>query len=125
MKDKLCPLCNIKRNEEVIFYENDDIIILETKKKKGHKERIMVVWKDHVVDLPDESWHYAMFKLIEIGKKVFSYTPKFVIMEGTFATIKHHWHLVATDLDPNSEDFKQILATPWIDVIGTDMEGIF
>jgi len=62
-------------------------------------------------------------KVIDIGKKVFKYTPKFIIMEGTFASIKKHWHLVVTDLDRNSEDFEQILKTPWIEIIGTELEG--
>jgi hypothetical protein len=47
----------------------------------------------------------------------FSYTPKFVIMDTTFATINDHWHLVATDLNPKSQDFDQILSTKWIKVI--------
>jgi hypothetical protein len=38
-------------------------------------------------------------------------------MDTTFATINDHWHLVATDLDPESDDFKQILATRWIKVV--------
>jgi hypothetical protein len=57
-----------------------------------------------------------------VGKKVFSYAPKFVIMDSTFATINDHWHLVATDLNPNSEDFPQILATKWVSVIDNTMD---
>lgn len=124
MKRKDCPFCNIRKDKEKIFYENDDIIILRTKDLKGHRERIMVVWKDHVVNVPTEHWEYVIFKLSEVGRKVFDYTPKFVIMEGTFASYKHHFHLVATDLDPKSDDFDQILYTPWLAVIGTDLEGM-
>jgi len=124
LKDPECPLCNFSSKKEKIYYENDKIIIVRTKDLKGHKERIMVVTKDHVVNVPQELFEYAIYKLAEIGLKVFNYTPKFVIMESTFSGIKAHWHLVATDLDPNSKDFKQILATPWLEVVGTEKEGI-
>ena len=79
----------------------------------------MVSWRKHYASLPDTQYMYALLKLIEIGKKVFDYTPKFVIMEGTYATIKGHWHLVATDLNPEADDFNQILKTPWLEVINT------
>lgn len=124
MKDNECPLCNFSNSGEKIFYEDDKIIIVRTKKLKSHQERIMVVSKDHVANVSDSLWNYALYKLIETGKKVFDYTPKFVIMEATFANIKTHWHLVATDLNPESDDFLQILKTPWIDVISTEINGI-
>jgi len=119
-----CPLCNLKLKEEVVFYEDEFIVILRTRDLKGHQERIMVVWKAHYSHIPDAQYAYALMKLIDTGKRVFKYTPKFVIMEGTFQTIKQHWHLVATDLDPNSNDFEQILRTPWLEVVGTELEGI-
>jgi len=119
-----CPLCNLETNKEIVFYEDDLIVILQTKKLKGHRKRIMVVWKEHYTNIPDSQYMYALVKLVDVGKKVFNYTPKFVVMEGTFQAIKHHWHLVATDLDCNSEDYEQILATPWLEVVGTELEGI-
>jgi len=123
MKDKECSLCNLHKDEK-IYWENDELIVLRTHDLKGHKERIMIMYKDHVSDIPEELYIYALYKLCEIGRKIFSYTPKFVIMEGTFATIKAHWHCVATDLNPKSEDFKQILHTPWLDVISTKLNGV-
>jgi len=42
-----CPLCNLKLKEEVVFYEDEFIVILRTRDLKGHQERIMVVWKAH------------------------------------------------------------------------------
>jgi predicted enzyme involved in methoxymalonyl-ACP biosynthesis len=54
--------------------------------------------------------------LSEIGREVFKYTPKFVIVDSTFASINNNWHPVASDLDPKSEDFDQILSTKWIKV---------
>jgi len=119
-----CPLCNLNLKKEKVFYEDDFIVILRTKKLKKHQERIMVVWKEHYTNIPDAQFYYAMMKLIDVGKKAFNYTPKFIIMDGTFQTIKHHFHLVASDLDPASEDFDLILKTQWLEVIGTELEGI-
>jgi len=77
----------------------------------------MIVNKRHEHTIPYKAYEHALDMLTKIGRKVFSYTPKFVIMDTTFATINDHWHLVVTDLDPKSEDFDQILATKWIKVI--------
>jgi len=75
------------------------------------------MYKRHEHELPCKVVERALGILIKIGKELFSYTPKFVIMDSTFATINDHWHLVASDLDPKSEDFDQILATRWIRVV--------
>jgi hypothetical protein len=72
--------------------------------------------------LPYKAVERALDILEEMGRKLFSYTPKFVIMDSTFATINDHWHLVATDLDSKSEDFNQILSTRWIKVIDNTVE---
>jgi len=77
----------------------------------------MIVYKQHEHTIPYKAYERALDILSKIGKKVFSYTPKFVIMDTTFATINDHWHLVTTDLDRKSEDFDQILATKWIKVV--------
>ena len=116
--DVNCPLCNLK---EVPYYEDDFISVVRTKNMKGHQERLMVVWKEHLVNLPSYQEAYAIMRLIEVGKKQFYYTPKFILMEGTFQSIKSHWHIVATDLNPESDDFRQILKTSWIEVIDVEM----
>ena len=72
--------------------------------------------------IPYKAYEHALDILCKIGRKVFSYTPKFVIMDLTFATIKEHWHLAATDLDPESEDFDQILATRWVSFVDNIVE---
>ena len=112
-----CPLCNLNLEKEKKYYEDRSFIVLRTKTEKGHKERIMIIFKRHEHTLPQKAFEHALDILTDIGKQVFSYTPKFVIMDTTFATINDHWHLVATDLDPKSDDFNQILATRWIKVI--------
>jgi len=82
----------------------------------------MIVIKQHEHELSRKAFEHALDILSKIGRKLFSYTPKFVIMDSTFATINDHWHLVATDLDPKSEDFDQILATKWIKVVDNTIE---
>lgn len=112
-----CPLCELDLKKEKIYYEDRFFIVLRTKTLKGHRERIMIVRKQHEHTIPYKAYERALDLLSKIGRRVFSYTPKFVIMDTTFATINDHWHLVASDLDPGSEDFDQILATRWIKVI--------
>lgn len=117
MKALNCPLCELDLQKEKIYYKDDSFIVLKTKTPKGHRERIMIVSKQHEHTLPYRAYERALDILSTIGRKTFSYTPKFVIMDTTFATINDHWHLVATDLNPRSEDFDQILATRWIKVV--------
>ena len=112
-----CPLCKLDLTKEKIFYEDDSFIILRTKTLKGHKERIMIVIKPHIHSLSMMEVDVALGLLERIGRRAFNYTTKFVIMDSTFATIQEHWHLVATDLDPETEDFEQILNTRWLKVI--------
>lgn len=117
MKASGCPLCVLDLEKEKKYYEDKSFIVLKTKTGKGHKERIMIVYKRHEHTIPQNMFEYALDTLTKIGRQVFAYTPKFVIMDTTFATINDHWHLVATDLDPKSQDFDQILSTKWIKVI--------
>jgi hypothetical protein len=117
-----CPLCELNLKEEKVYFEDDTFILLRTKKLKGHKERVMIVNKRHEHELPYRAVERALDILTKMGRTLFRYTPKFVIMDTTFATINDHWHLVATDLYPKSEDFEQILATRWIKVIDNTVE---
>lgn len=117
MKALNCPLCGLDLDREKIFYADQSFIVLRTKTLKGHRERIMIVYRKHEHTISYKAVERALDILSKIGRKVFSYTPKFVIMDSTFATINDHWHLVASDLDPKSEDFDQILATRWIKVV--------
>ncbi len=121
MKPTDCPFCNLNLKKEKKYYEDRSFIILRTKTVKGHKERIMIVYKRHEHTVPQKAYEHALDRLTEIGRRVFAYTPKFVIMDTTFATINDHWHLVATDLDPTSQDFNQILTTRWIKVVDNTM----
>jgi len=112
-----CPLCNLELREEEIFYEDPMFIVLRTRDLKGHRERIMIVAKEHIHSVDYVTYGVALQTAEEVGKIVFAYAPKFVIMDSTFATIKEHWHLVMTDLNPKSKDFDQILLTRWVKVV--------
>jgi len=117
LKGSNCPLCVLDLKKEKIYYEDESFIVLRTKNLKGHRERIMIICKRHEHTITYKAYECALNILSKIGRKVFRYTPKFVIMDTTFATINDHWHLVVTDLDPKSEDFDQILAIKWIKVV--------
>jgi len=112
-----CPLCELDLSKEKIYHEDATFIVLRTENLKGHRERIMMVSKEHVHTIPHKVYERGLDILSTISREVFSYTPKAVIMDSTFATISDHWHLVATDLDPKGEDFHQILATRWVTIV--------
>jgi hypothetical protein len=114
LKTVQCLLCRLDLKKEKIYYDDKSFLVLRTKNLKGHKERIMILYKQHEHTMPYKAFERALDMISDIGRRVFKYTPKFVIMDTTFATINDHWHLVATDLDPKSKDFDQILATRWI-----------
>ena len=98
----ICPLCHIKDKKEKIYYETENFIVCRTKNMRGHKERIMVVYKSHIKELDNGLRGEAIKDLQSIGKDIFhQYTPVFVIMEGKYGSINDHWHLVATDLHGN------------------------
>ncbi|MCL5433706.1 MAG: HIT domain-containing protein [Candidatus Marsarchaeota archaeon] len=109
---KPCPLCNLHKEGERIYYEDDKVIIVDANNKKGHRERILVVWKKHVAKISDEEEAYTIEKLKAVAKKVFEYTTKYEVFVDKYSTIMEHWHRPASDIDPNSEDYKQILDTP-------------
>lgn len=108
-----CVLCEALKEKGI--YEDKHIKILETKSRKGHLRRIMAISKHHT---KRHSWDDHMITMLEqIGKEVFHYTYKFAIMSPLFGTVKNHAHFVASDLDPNSQDFFQVLGTPWERVV--------
>jgi hypothetical protein len=118
-----CPLCELNLRKEKIFHEDATFIVLRTENLKGHRERIMMVSKEHVHTIPHKVYERGLDILSKISREVFSYTPKAVIMDSTFATINDHWHLVATDLDPKGEDFQQILVTRWVSVVDNTIDS--
>lgn len=117
-----CPFCQLNLNKEHVYHEDRSFVVLRTTDLKGHRERIMVIYKQHEHTIPYKAYERALDILSKIGRKAFSYAPKFVIMDSTFATVNDHWHLVATDLNPKSKDYNQILATRWVTVIDNTVD---
>lgn len=111
-----CTLCKAVIREEK-YYEDEYIAVINTKNLKGHAARIMVVTKKHLEIVPLWLEKWMLDKLEEHGRWIFTYTYKFVIMSPIFGTVSNHAHFVASDLDCKSNDFEQILATPWIQVV--------
>ncbi|HET7404981.1 MAG TPA: hypothetical protein VFJ63_02600 [Candidatus Bathyarchaeia archaeon] len=105
-----CPLCVLPDSQVLAEFERWKLA--RTKTMKGHKERLMLLYKEHLKTLDEGSVGEAYLLLERIGSKFFSYADKWAIFDPDFATIPDHWHRVASDLDENAEDYKQILKTP-------------
>lgn len=110
-----CPLCRALGEESIC--EDEHVKILEAKSLKGHRRRIMAVTKEHMRVAPSWLDAHMLDRLEEVGRRVFGYTYKFVIMSPLFGSVRDHAHYVASDLEPGCEDFHQILGTPWIRVV--------
>lgn len=107
-----CPLCNLDPEKENILYEGGGFLVVDTLRKKGHKERIMLLTKKHGVDHPRQLLEDAIEALMMVGMRVFE--GDFCLLSDKFSSTKYHWHIVASDLDPNTEDYQQMLETPFI-----------
>jgi hypothetical protein len=105
-----CPLCKIPLGEVLAEFQRWKLV--RTKTMKGHKERLMLLHKEHVRTLDEGSVGEAYLLLMKAGSKFFSYTDKWAIFEPVYATVPDHWHRVASDLDESAQDYSQILKTP-------------
>src|SRR6266571_3010109 len=71
----------------------------------------MLYFREHVKTLDEQSIGEAYMLLLTIGRRYFSYTDRWAVFEPVYATVPDHWHRVASDLNPVSEDYEQILET--------------
>ena len=116
-----CPLCDAIKNEAeevaISAYEGSMTFqILKTKNSKQHYHRYMIVAEEHVNDLSEFEEYVAKAALFQFmlekmthGKNRAGNMYPFTIMEPDHATIKDHWHIVASDY--HGEDFNQIEQT--------------
>lgn len=104
-----CPLCEINPTRDVIFHRDDLVIVCRTKDLKRHRERLMVLVNRHVTEPNQVEYDNAIAQLITIGRQRFQ--GDFYLLHDTFSRIHDHWHMVASRLDPNADDYEQILAT--------------
>lgn len=107
---RVCSLCNIPEQEVLVEYQRWKLV--RTKTMKGHRERLMLLHKNHLRTLDEGSVGEAYLLLMKAGSKFFSYTDKWAIFEPVYATVPGHWHRVASDLEENAQDYDQILKTP-------------
>jgi hypothetical protein len=105
-----CPLCNLTKQEVISEWPN--WVLARTKRLKGHKERLMLCYKDHVPSVDERSIGEAYMMLFNVGMKAFHYSRYWAILEPTYATVPEHWHRVCSDIDPVAEDHEQIIKTP-------------
>lgn len=120
-KEGSCSLCNIPDREVLVEFPRWRLV--RTKTMKGHKERLMLYHKNHVKTLDEQSIGEAHLLLMTIGQKFFSYARHWAILEPLYATVPDHWHRVASDLDPGSDDHEQILKTPRL-IIDTEQTTV-
>jgi len=102
-----CPLCTIPFHEKLI-YSDDQVYICETKDKKGHKNRIMIVSNKHERKVSRKFTENAIQKLIEKASKIF--TEEWIIVRG-MTTVPDHWHLVAEDTASTDPKEAQLIKT--------------
>lgn len=112
MQTKNCQLCKARLSEKlVMFDETDTYAILPTKDKKGHKFRYMVVSLEHTTEPcnPEQGVSFLFSVMKQFG-------VDFTIMEPDHATVKDHWHRVASDFKEDSKDVEQMVNTNRIEV---------
>lgn len=109
-----CPLCKMDLSKEHIYYESDKILIVDTNRKKGHRNRIMVLMKEHGVQHHREALNEAIRRLVAIGRQVFE--EDFILLSDRYSSVNYHWHIIASDLNPEAEDHQQIEETPYVHI---------
>ena len=107
---KPCPLCSLPQSE--ILAELGRWRLVRTKTMKGHRERLMLLYREHAKTIDEQSIGEAYLTLHKAGMKFFSHAKQWAIFEPVYATVPEHWHRVASDLDDRAEDHGQILKTP-------------
>jgi hypothetical protein len=113
MKDRDCVLC-IALDSEVQLDYYAGFAIIQTKNKKGHSQRIMVMtrWHEREVEQVEKDIAMAfLFRYIISHRRDDDWT----IMEPTHASIPAHWHLVGSTID-EGEDQKLIADTGRIEI---------
>ena len=91
----LCPLCKMDLAREHVYYEDENILVVDTYKKKGHRNRIMVLTKGHGVQHSREILDEAIRELIAVGKQIFE--EDFILLIDIYSSINYHWHIVESD----------------------------
>ena len=97
---------------EHVYYEDEKILVVDTYRKKGHRNRIMVLTKEHGIQHGRAILDEAIRELIAVGRQIFD--EDFILLSDRYSSVNYHWHIVASDLDPEADDYHQIMETPYI-----------
>ena len=82
-----CELC-ILENKTNIYIENDDFIIMDCDSCFVP----MIVWKDHIMSLPEPDINIMETFLIECAKQFYGDTPFFIDKKQRKIHEHLHWH---------------------------------
>lgn len=96
-----CPLCRVV-TDEIPVWENDKYAIYQTKEKKGHDIRVMILVKEHFYTLPSEEECTALgFLFAELLKDIIprGSITGFTILSDWYSSLSKHWHRVACSGD--------------------------
>ena len=102
-----CPLCSIP-SREPLLYEDELVYVVQTLKMKGHKRRVMAVIKRHGAEpsFEERTRVYAAL-MLEMGD-----LGEWFILEGKYASVPEHFHLVACDGFCEGDEVEQFAKTP-------------
>lgn len=113
-----CPLCDLRMREpENVLAKDNNFLLVRTKFMKGHKERLMILSKEH--DKKGSwQWQYYVSLWKQEIENAFNYTYKIVVLDGKYGSIPEHWHVILTDMESSDTDeHRQMLGTPWLRII--------
>lgn len=107
-----CPLCTIPINE-TLLYEDDSVYLVSTKDNKSHKVRVMAVTKRHTTEPTFEEITLAYGILINHMTNLML-NQDWYIVDGTFASVPQHFHILACDIPLEEEEDPFFVKTPKI-----------
>lgn len=102
-----CPLDTIVDDpEETVRYETEDMFVVESADLRGHAVREMAVEMDHgVLPSATEKSEYTE-KLMDIGvQRCAEEDIPMMILHGNMTSIPDHYHILASSLEPEEQDF--------------------
>ncbi|MDY6777494.1 MAG: hypothetical protein SVU32_02415 [Candidatus Nanohaloarchaea archaeon] len=106
--EQTCELCRINRYpfdlDEQIFYEDNEMYVVQTREMKGHTVRNMAVLKDHARIPDEEDKKKYLNRLRNVTASHIQQGE--MLLFGSMQTFSDHWHAIACDLE--GDDLEQI-----------------
>ena len=91
-----CVLCSIPKREKLL-YKDELIYLVKTKLMKGHDIRVMAAIFRHSETPTFEELTKAYAIIMEYMNHVMN-GEEWIVVEGKYASVPTHWHLIACDL---------------------------